>query len=369
MVRRTKERRTTVPELDREDVLAHRAAVQDLVSPVREATRTAVSALGLQDTPRGSGLLGIRARTTESPAKVGRLLDEGGPLVLAMTVRGVPHVLARSELAAMTAAVYPFLEAEADAVDEVAGAIRKVVRGKPIARPDLSGALNDKVSDALRGWCERCGSRHVHEDLFRKSTLQAGLAVDPEQSSPVVFVPHGDKPSKDPDRCRAELVRRFVHLVGATRPGELAGFLGYRPGEVKPVWNLVADELTEVVVNGQRRWVLSEDLDALRDAPRPEGVRLLPPSDPYLLGDRSLVVPDRDRQRQVWRAVANPGVVLAAGEIVGTWRHRMSGRRLSVTVAPFGRLGAKQRSAAEAEAHDVAAVRGIDDVEFSVGKG
>lgn len=42
------------------------------------------------------------------------------------------------------------------------------------------------------------------------------------------------------------------------------------------------------------------------------GVRL-PPPDPYLLGGRSLVVPDRGRQQQVLRAVANPGVVLADG--------------------------------------------------------
>ena len=59
-------------------------------------------------------------------------------------------------------------------------------------------------------------------------------------------------------------------------------------------------------------------------------VRLLGGFDPFLQGsDRELVVPDRARRKELWRALGRPGAVAADGEIVGTWRPRASGRRLT----------------------------------------
>ncbi|WP_067826520.1 winged helix DNA-binding domain-containing protein [Actinomadura kijaniata] len=358
--------RPTAPELDRRSVLARRAEVQDLSSPTRRATDVRGLGVGLQDTPRGSGLAGVRARTAQPAAEVGRLLD-GGPLVLAMTVRGAPHVLARAGLGLVTAALVPLQESEAEEVATVAAAMRAVAGGRPVSRPALSGALNDRVPDTSRSWCERCGAVHVREELFRRATLHAGLELDPNESSPVVFRPITGAAGTEPEgaEARAELVRRFVHLLGVTRPDEVAAWLGHRPGEARRLWDLVAGELQPVQVEGRRRWALASDLDALRGATGFEGVRLLPPSDPYLLGDRALVVPDRAHQRLIWRAVANPGVVLADGEIAGLWRHRMTGRRLTVAVTPFAVLSSSRRAGVREEAERVAALRGADRVELT----
>ncbi|GAA1578638.1 crosslink repair DNA glycosylase YcaQ family protein [Actinomadura kijaniata] len=360
--------RPTAPELDRRSVLARRAEVQDLISPARRATDVRGLGIGLQDTPRGSGLAGVRARTAQPAAEVGRLLD-GGPLVLAITVRGAPHVLARAGLGLLTAALVPLQESEAEEVATVAAAMRAVAGGRPVSRPELSGALNDRVPDTSRSWCERCGAVHVREELFRRATLHAGLELDPNESSPVVFRPVTGAAGAGHEgaEARAELVRRFVHLLGVTRPDELAAWLGYRPGEARRLWDLVAGELLPVQVEGRRRWALASDLDALRGAAGAGagGVRLLPPSDPYLLGDRALVVPDRAHQRLIWRAVANPGVLLADGEIAGLWRHRMTGRRLAVAVTPFTALASSRRAGVREEAERVAALRGADRVELT----
>jgi hypothetical protein len=78
--------------------------------------------------------------------------------------------------------------------------------------------------------------------------------------------------------------------------------------------------------------------------------------------DRDLLVPSRDQQKEVWKVLGNPGVVLVDGEIAGVWRAKMAGRkRIDLTVTPFGSLTAKARKAVEAEADQVARARGADE--------
>lgn len=90
------------------------------------------------------------------------------------------------------------------------------------------------------------------------------------------------------------------------------------------------------------------------------GDRLLAAGDPLLDGrDRASLVEDLAVQKEVWKAISSPGVVLADGEVVGTWRAKAKGRRLEVACAPLGglRLPAAVRMAPEAEA--LAAARGL----------
>jgi hypothetical protein len=58
---------------------------------------------------------------------------------------------------------------------------------------------------------------------------------------------------------------------------------------------------------------------------------LLPPYDAALdVPDRATLVPDRQRQKEVWRVVANPGVAVVDGAVSCAWRARKDGRRLTV---------------------------------------
>jgi hypothetical protein len=85
--------------------------------------------------------------------------------------------------------------------------------------------------------------------------------------------------------------------------------------------------------------------------------------DPLLQGrDRDVLVPDRRRQAAVWRSIGNPGVLLSGVDVVGTWRAKLTGKRLDVTVTPFGKLAAEQLAEVDAEAARVAAARGVPDV-------
>ena len=72
---------------------------------------------------------------------------------------------------------------------------------------------------------------------------------------------------------------------------------------------------------------------------------------------RSLV-PDKARQKEVWKILGNPGVLLADGEIAGVWRSKASGKkRLDFTLTPFDTVRPAVRKAAEDEASRVAATR------------
>jgi hypothetical protein len=112
-----------------------------------------------------------------------------------------------------------------------------------------------------------------------------------------------------------------------------------------------------------------QDLDALRSARRPEGVRLLPPRDPYTqTRDRATIVDPRFH-RDVWKAVGEPGTVLADGAITGVWRPRKSGRRLTVTVTAFGPLPDRHARAVREEAERIAPLRGASSVDVRFGSG
>jgi hypothetical protein len=73
-------------------------------------------------------------------------------------------------------------------------------------------------------------------------------------------------------------------------------------------------------------------------------------------------MPDRKQQKEVWKILGNPGVLLLDGEIAGVWRAKLAGKkRVDLTVTPFGSLTAKARKTVEAEAATVARAREVPD--------
>ena len=95
-------------------------------------------------------------------------------------------------------------------------------------------------------------------------------------------------------------------------------------------------------------------------------VKLIAPGDPLLKGsDRELLVPDPDHRKVLWRALNNPGAVLVGVDIVGLWRPKQSGKRLTIAVTPFVPLTKQTRTAIADQAELVAAVRGASTVDVT----
>lgn len=284
--------------------------------------------LGFQDSRGGGAEQSLAQR-----GWTGGAVRPDGPVVRLWSVRGAPHVHRVRDLDAVRDALAPLDDdddggpAQAAAVREVAAALTAVLTG-PTAKGEASAAVTARVDRTLLGWCPRCRSDHVPDGTFRAAGRQAGVLLGPGGDRSTMLHPRPDHPQDPvPDRPRQSLVEAYLRVNGpATRPlvrdWMEAGTTAAWPGVVL------------VRVDGRRAELPGDLLDEVRTAPPAEGVALVPPHDPYLRQvDRTLLVPDRDRRGQVWKALSAPGALLVDGEVAGTWRYRRAERALTIT--PF----------------------------------
>ncbi|MFI6104859.1 DNA glycosylase AlkZ-like family protein [Streptomyces sp. NPDC051310] len=355
--------------VEREQVLAHRVAAHGFArsSPVPE-----VLALGVQDTPTGSARAALAARGAA---------PEGQGLELVWSFRGAPHLHRRADLAGLAAALWPLDDTDATARIDTAvikegarlgvGAFRataeafRAVVTAPMAKGDVSTAVSSSVPRSLTYWCARCGAQHISGLLFQQAGLSGGVRVTPEGGRTVLAPLDTEFPVPVEASGTAELVRAYLRFLGPATPAEVAKYIGTRPSVIASVW---PDDLAEVSLGGRTAWLPATDLHALRSAEDQGLVRLLPPGDPFLQArDRDVLVPDRARQKEIWRAIGGPGALLVGNEITGTWRARTAGRRLELTVTPFVRLSSAVRRALDGEAATLASARGVEQVRLQIG--
>jgi hypothetical protein len=358
--------------VDRRQVLAYRIAEHGLHRSGRDLADLAVVRAGLQDSVRDTALLAAVARL-DAPVSFGD--DER--LVLAWTLRGAPHFHRRADLPGVVRGLVPLDDADAlarmlwqrkdlaatglaatDVVFTAAAAIRKVVT-KPMTKGAVSAAVTKVLPPAFARWCRGCGATHIHEQLLRIAAPHAGVRLV-TGATPATLAPLEDRgrPRRTPDTAAATaVVASYLRLNGPASPGEAAEFAGTARAVVDRTWPA---DLAEVRVEGKVRYLPGSRLRALENPPEPDVVRLLPPLDPFVQArDKTLLVPDPARRKEVWKMLGNPGVLLADGDIAGTWRAKASGAKLALTVTAFDPLRPADREAAEAEAARVAQARGF----------
>jgi len=192
--------------------------------------------------------------------------------------------------------------------------------------------------------------------LWRYGAVKAGARLDSKRR--YLLAKTGRSPAA------AGAVRLYLRFYGPGTPGEFADWAGVVKPHAQRIWNGVADELKEVSVGRRKAWLASEDADELRSPPGAGGVRLIPPGDPYLQKpNRSLLAPDAELRKRLFRPVASPGAVLKDGRLVGLWRVKAKGRKAEITVESLGRF-AKGDLADEAER--IAELRGADGLTLAI---
>ncbi len=174
--------------------------------------------------------------------------------------------------------------------------------------------MSSRVPAELTYDCRSCKARHIAGNVWQHSGLAGGVEVE-SRGRDAMLGPIPDAPPQPTENEGiGDLITTYLRLLGPATPMELGKYLGSSTAEMKSVW---PEGLAEVRVDGRKAWLPDDSVAALTGAERPSGVRLLPPMDPLLQArDRDLLVPDRLQQKEVWRILGNPGMLLLDGEIV-----------------------------------------------------
>ncbi|MFI1993137.1 DNA glycosylase AlkZ-like family protein [Actinoplanes sp. NPDC020271] len=357
--------------VDRAQVMAFRLGALGLTG--RGTGRPAdlpVLDLGVQEYTPGSTHVALAARTSAEL--------EDDRLVTVWAARGAPHLHRRADLETLTWQLWPVSDADARAriksgqipdgvrrgaaaLRATAEAFREVVR-EPMPRGEVSTGVSALVPPELTYECQACRARHVAGIVWQQAGLAGAVQVLSRGREAMLGpLPGFTAPIPSANRGIDRLIATYLRFLGPAGPAEVARYLQSSTAEMRAVW---PDNLVELRVDGREAWLPETSVGALESAVTPSGVRLLPAMDPLLQArDRDLLVPARERQKEVWRVLGNPGVVLLDGEIAGVWRPRLAGRkRVDLTVNSFGQLTAAQRALIEAEAGEVARARGVPAV-------
>ena len=385
--------------VSRDDVVAFRLGAHHLVERQGvDALLDVAGSCAVQNSPPGSALQALHARVQGvTPELLDKAIAEQKSLLQTWSVRGAPYWFPTTDAAVFTTGVLPTTESArrrlilgveqaldtlglslAEAVELTRAEIRGVLSGRRLTIDELGAELARRVADVLptarrKAWRSEgpyaanqpFGEAVVHFCL-RILTLEGVVCFAPRAGNKAPFVLVDEwlghpLPETAPETARAELLRRYLRCYGPSTRKDFAAWLGVATGDVDPWWRLIEDHLTEVDLGGPA-WLRTEDLDALRSAQLPTGVRLLPPKDPYTqLRDRETIV-DKKYHREVWKTVGDPGTVLVDGEIAGIWRPRKNGRRLTLTVTTFRPLPASRKKQVRDEAEQLGPLRGASSL-------
>lgn len=285
---------------------------------------------GLQDSvPRG-GLLSLHARVEDTRPDAW----EDPSLVQVWFRGGADYLVPRADVGVFTLGSYPRDPERAAALERLADEIHRVTDGRTMPVDEVARRLGHDRSIAVRSSAVT-GRVHIRWD-----------------ASAIRLIPVA-RPDLDVEDARRELARRFLHWLGPATRADLARWTGVPPADAAATWQAIEPELAPVEVNGERRFLLAADLEALERAEPLRGARLLPMDDPYTKLDRDLLVPDATVRLMALPKVGQspgylPGAVLLDGEIVGGWQRQ--GRRVTIHPFPSTVLRPGARAAIEAEA-------------------
>jgi Winged helix DNA-binding domain len=335
-----------------------------------------VCGIHAQMLPSAEISLGLRVAGLTRSALAEELWQRRG-LVKTYGLRGTVHLFPAAELRLWLAALRakppprqarpPEQTLTAAERDEVVGAIAEALDGRQLTRDELERA----VADRLGGWALEPGPP-AFGGSWPRWTLGIGAAAadgvlcfGPNRGNRVTYVRldqwvpgwagRGD-PFRGGDKALAEVLRRFLAAYGPATPKEFARWFAMDERAAADLFRSLGDEVEEVDVDGWRGWQPAGDPPG---PPAGEDVRLLPHFDCYVVGAHP-----RDRfMHPQWAArgltagtAATLPALLVGGVHGGLWHRVRRGRKVEITVEPFGRLGAAGRRRIEAEADRIGAI-------------
>ena len=394
----------TAPRLTWEQVRAWRLARHHLAARApREALLDVVSRLcGVHAQLMGSAELTLWARVEGlEPDAVQRALWEERSLVKTWAMRGTLHLLPATELGLWHAGLGTYRHylkpawfrgfgITPEQLEALIEAVTDALEGRELTREELARAvaertgapeLGDKLREswgaflkpvAFRGrLCFAPGEgqkvRFTRPDTWLAAAPGGGPAAAAPKGASAGSAPDGapaaSTPWADPDAALREIARRHLGAHGPATREDLARWWATTPAAAGRLLRSLGDDddAVELDVEGAPMWMLDAGAREAAGLAPPEGVRLLPAFDQYVIAatrHAEALMPgpfaDRVYRPQGWLSA----VLLVGGRMEGTWRHERRGRRIAIAFEPFGRLPKAVRADAEAEAERLAAFLG-----------
>ncbi len=318
---------------------------------------------GVQAQVASSAELAVRVRREASrPGEVSGALSEGR-LIKTWAMRGALHLLTPEEGGAFLSLMAAgrswerpswqrYFGVTPEQLDVLRGAVREALDGTLLTRDELVAAVITRrglehVGEALRsGW----------GTLLKPLAWQGDLCFGPGRGNRVTFMLPEAASSRwaglpDPDEAAPVAIAAYFSAYG---PATIEAFGTWLAGgwfgkrQLRTWFGALGDRMAEVEVDGDRAYVLAEDLDELASARPTPVVRLLPGFDQYVLGPGTAdghVVPAARRSAVSKQSGWISPIVVTGGVVCGTWG--LDGDR--VRVAWFREAGRLPRNALEAE--------------------
>ena len=327
---------------------------------------------GVQAQVASSAELVVRVRREASrPGEVGRAVSQGH-LIKTWAMRGALHRLTPKEGGAFLSLMASgrswerpswqrYFDVTTDMMDDLRATVQEALDGTVLTRDELVTAVIGRRGLAHIGE----GLRSGWGTLLKPLAWQGDLCFGPSRSGRVTFMRPEAASSRwagvpDPDEAAPVAI---VAYFGAYGPATLDAFGNWLAGgwfgkrQLRTWFGALGDRLIDVEVDGERAYVLAEDMDGLAAAKGTPAVRLLPGFDQYVLGPGTgdgHVVPAARRGAVSKQSGWISPVVVAGGVVRGTWN--LDGEQ--VRVAWFREAGRPQRKALEAEVARLSSILG-----------
>ena len=283
-------------------------------------------------------------------------------LVKLWGVRGTLHLLPAAELGIWLSALGTItnrgMTGHSD-IDALTEAIGDALDGRVLTREELAREVEERTGDETLAEYVRFS----WGSYLKPASFRGRLCFAPSDdgrarfTSPESFVRRRIVRPEPEDALR-EVARRFLAAYAPATAEDLGNWSGFGRARVKRMLAALGDEAVEIDVDGDRAWALARDVDEIASAEPPDSARLLPAFDQWVVGTARYLPAQLDPalKARVFRPQGwiSP-VILVNGRMLGVWKHERKGRRLDVTIEPFGRLPRWARAQLEDEADRLAA--------------
>lgn len=330
-----------------------RLAAQSIASPscgsVADTVRSMLAMQG-QDEPGVRWSVGLRAAGA-TEADVLAAFDSG-EIVRSWPLRGTLHLVAAEDLSWMLSLTAERAIMSAAARRGVLGiTLADVERARELAVEALEGRAALSRAALLKAIDDRgvstAGQRgyHLLWYLAQTGTLVLGPTDGRQQGFARLDAWVRNPRRLERDEALAELAVRYYRSHGPAGVEDLVRWSGLTVRDVRRGIAASGTALASIEIEGREYIVATEVADA---GDRPDGVRLLPGFDEYVLGyrDRSVVLAPEHSDAIV------PGgngmfkaTIVADGEVIGTWGRRVGSRGVTVEAEPFRRLSSSEADA------------------------